>query len=132
MAPRYAVTVFVLMALGTSLLLVPAHGRAEVPILPANTATDCTMGSCPLTISQRANGEDLTYPLDTRFTVILSDSSEPRKELRCTPVGILQPLATGAPEIYPRYTAQFRAIARGTCVLKSGDFSVTITVSRFS
>lgn len=72
------------------------------------------------------SGKTFSYPLTSRFTVLLDAATNPKAELSCDPVGILGPISNIPSVAPPLYAARFETVTTGTCVLRDRDFSVTI------
>jgi hypothetical protein len=131
MNPRVPIITFLVVALGFSIFfLLPLPSKAEVPTVKA-IGTACTYGSCPTKLSIKDNGRSLVYPVNSKITIFLRDDLEPRAELSCATSDVLAPLAIAPPAPYPLYALSFEVKSRGTCTLKSGDFSVEVTGARF-
>lgn len=76
------------------------------------------------------NGKTFSYHITDRFSVFLDDTNYPVKNLTCTPDGIIGYVSNGSFRGPDRYPIMFEAAAEGQCVLKDGDFSVTISVAK--
>ncbi len=74
------------------------------------------------------NGKTFTYHITDRFSVFLDDATYPVKNLSCAPTGIIGYVSNGSFRGPNNYPIMFEAAAEGQCVLKDGDFSVTIVV----
>lgn len=91
---------------------------------PGSTATSTD----PYTITAADNGNTFSYPLTSRFTVILDSTRYPKSELTCAPAGILGSISNIPPVSPPLYAARFETVAQGSCTLSDRDFSVRIVV----
>ena len=79
-------------------------------------------------ITAADSGQTFTYPLTTRFTVLLNPQDYPVDQLTCQPEGILGRISN-VPEVQPPLQAfRFEAVQPGSCTLQAGDFQVTINV----
>lgn len=79
-------------------------------------------------ITLEDNGQTVTVTLGLRFFVFLDDESYPVRSLTCEPDWKMGYISNGSfrgPDLYPVY---YEATELGSCVLKSRDFVVTVTV----
>ena len=76
------------------------------------------------------NGKTFTYHITDRFSVFLDDTKYPVKDLTCMPAGIIGYVSNGSLRGPNNYPIMFEAVAEGQCVLKDGDFSVTIVIAK--
>jgi hypothetical protein len=95
-------------------------------LVPA--ATICTLGECPLEITQDNSGERLSYTVTTRFGVSLDPQANPPERLRCTPEGVIGAISNVPPSGSSLYIARFEAVQPGTCTLTDDNFSAVISV----
>lgn len=79
-------------------------------------------------ITAKDNGKTFSYIVTQRFSVELDKNLYPISSLKCNPdgtIGQVSNLSINGPDNYP---IGFQALKPGTCILKNGDFSVTIRV----
>lgn len=100
----------------------PASAKALIA-LPSATP------SSSYEITADDNGKTFSYGITSRFTVILDESKYPKKNLACSPDGIVGSISNIPSVKPPLYAARFEAVTAGTCLLKDGDFSVTILIT---
>lgn len=77
-------------------------------------------------ITEADQGETFTYRITSRFTVDLDADKYPLAQLACEPeaiFGYISNCSIGGPGQYP---ICFEITRTGTCILKNGDFQVTI------
>jgi hypothetical protein len=80
-------------------------------------------------ITPKSNGQATRIGEGGKITVFLDDDKYPVRSLRCEPQGILKRYPMEDPIQGPdRYPIAFVATRRGRCVLRSGDFAMTIVV----
>ncbi|HUY69761.1 MAG TPA: hypothetical protein VMU70_01970 [Candidatus Tyrphobacter sp.] len=80
------------------------------------------------TITALDNGNIFIYEPTSRLSVILDSRSYPKANLACQPAGILGTISNIPPVNPPFYAARFETLKKGNCLLKDGDFEVTIVV----
>jgi hypothetical protein len=80
-------------------------------------------------LSAADNGKTVTYPVSSRFSVVLDASEYPESELVCTPSGILGRISNAPASPPGSYAVRFEAVKAGSCVLKDRGFQVTIRVT---
>ncbi len=82
------------------------------------------------TITADDNGKIFTYPLTSRFTLLLDKTQYPPGKLFWTPETIIGKIsnvqASESPNLIP---TRFEAAQPGTTVIRNNDFSVTIIVT---
>jgi len=104
-------------------------------------ATPSTITSTPTTLTPTlseitvltidSNGIELTYHPTTRFLVFLDGERYPPEDFFCEPEGIASGVSNGHGLYDPDlnlYSVGFDAVQPGTCILRNGDFAVTIRV----
>ncbi len=102
---------------------------AQLPT-PDIAATQAAQMQNAAQIKLSDNGKTFTYHLTDRFSVFLDDTNYPVKNLTCTPDGIIGYVSNGSLRGPNKYPIMFEAAAEGQCVLKDGNFSVTIVVAK--
>src|SRR4051812_1118899 len=75
------------------------------------TATSCSLGDCPFTISESDNGHTFNYVETSRFTVTLDPTKNPASKLKCSPDGIIGRVAS---EPADSNSVRFEAVREGT------------------
>lgn len=80
------------------------------------------------TITALDSGNIFIYKPTSRLSVILDDHSYPKANLTCQPAGILGVISNIPPVNPPFYAARFETLKKGNCLLKDGNFEVTIVV----
>lgn len=79
-------------------------------------------------ITAADNGDSFSYTPTSRFSVTLDKTKYPHLTASCAPEGTIG-LISNVPSVPdPLYVTAYEAIAPGTCVLSSDDFSVTVVV----
>ena len=78
-------------------------------------------------ITLEDNGKTFTYTITSRFGIFLDDELYPTKNFTCEPEWVISWVSNYAlrGRLYP---IGYEAVIPGTCLLKNGDFSVTIEV----
>lgn len=92
---------------------------------PANAVS-----AAPITgqyeIIEADNGKTFEYPETSRFTVFLDQTKYDVGALDCGPDGILGSISNVPVVAPPLAAVRFEVTKGGTCVLRTGDFSVKI------
>jgi hypothetical protein len=79
-------------------------------------------------ITLEDNGKRFSYPVTSRFSVMLDTATHPAEELAQEPEGLLGRIGS-EPAVPPQlYVVRFEAVRPGTTVLSNRDFRVTIDV----
>jgi hypothetical protein len=73
------------------------------------------------------NGKSYTYPVTSRFDVILDGTQYPRPV--CVPTGILGPISNIPATEAPMVATSFEAVVPGSCTLVAGNWQVVIMVT---
>ena len=81
-----------------------------------------------MTLHESDSGKTFTYNVATRLSVYLDDVTNPQKDLRCTPEGVIQAQGNLREVEGSSYSLTFETVALGTCVLSNRNFSATIVV----
>lgn len=81
------------------------------------------------TITANDNSKTFTYPLTSRFTVLLDKTQYPPEKLIWNPDVILGKISNVQAETSNEFPIRFEAAQPGTAVMQNGDFSVTIIVT---
>lgn len=79
-------------------------------------------------LAQDDNGRTFTYPITSRFTVILDGAAYPMPPA-CVPAGVVGTISNVPAVPAPLAAARFEAVTPGTCVLTAGHWEATIVVT---
>lgn len=77
------------------------------------------------------SGRTFSYPVTSRFTLVLDERLHPRTELRvaCTPDAVLGPISNIPAVPAPRYAVRYEGLRPGTCTITDREWVVTIQIS---
>jgi len=95
---------------------------------PLEASPACALGDCPFELTASSSGSAYTYPLTSRFFVVLDSTQYSPDQLSCAPAGILGGISDQPPVIAPLFADTFEGVATGTCMLRDGDFFAQITI----
>jgi hypothetical protein len=87
-------------------------------------------GASPLEIREDGNGQTFTYPVSTRFTVMLDERKHPGHTLTIDPGGIVGRVASVPSVDPPLYAVRFEAARPGRVTIRSRGFLITVVVTR--
>jgi hypothetical protein len=79
-------------------------------------------------ITANDNERTYTFPLGSRFSVLLDEAHYPKSELACAPAGIIEPSSDIPVATKPLWVVRFNTIGQGSCKLSDKDFTLTIVV----
>ena len=123
--PRGFIGVLLLVALAVLLVWAAFWRTPWVPRLP-RTATSPPVIAERYELTRADNGRSATYPLTSRFSVVLP-AGYPRPV--CVPSGIVGEISN-APSMEPGVAAsRFEAVEAGSCTMVSGDWQVVVLVT---
>jgi hypothetical protein len=83
----------------------------------------------PLEIREDGNGQTYTYPVSTRFTLMLDERRNPGHTLTIDPEGIIGRVASVPSVDPPLYAVRFEAARPGRATIRSRDFLITVVVT---
>ncbi len=98
-----------------------------VIIKPSNTtasASPCQLGSCPKELGRAENGGVFTYALNRHINVTLNKFEYPPKHVTCE----LLTATAHLEDLYPNHLTRFKATTAGQCVLRNGEYAITIII----
>ncbi len=107
------------------------YGPTLIPVStlsPEEIATDTQYLIDRSKITLKSNSQTVIINNGVRFFVFLDDEKYPIKSLRCEPEPLFGAISNGFFRGPNRYPAYFEATRVGTCILRNGDFAVTIFV----
>jgi hypothetical protein len=87
-------------------------------------------GVSPLEIREDGNGQTFTYPVSTRFTVMLDERKNPGHTLTVDPEGIIGRVASVPSVDPPLYAVRFEAARPGRATIRSREFLITVVVTK--
>jgi len=85
----------------------------------------CVTTTCPREITASDDGKILYYKMDRKFNVILNRFIYQPNTLHCIGDQVLE-RTKSLQDLYPDQMERFLVKSTGSCILSSGDFSVTI------
>jgi hypothetical protein len=85
----------------------------------------CAATTCPREITIEDNGKVLTYIIDRKFNVVLDRFIYTPQSLSCAGDQVLE-RTKSLRDLYPAQMERFQVVNSGSCILSTGDFSVTI------
>jgi hypothetical protein len=112
-------------------LLGPSNNLPGVPNTGTPTSTNPGAGTPgPSQVTQAQSGATLVYARGASFEAVLDPTQSPAGSLACAPAGIVSRTTPGSILRSGLYSTEFKALAPGTCTLRSGAFSATIIVTQ--
>ena len=87
-----------------------------------------TEGPAEITVSD--NGKAFSYPIGSRFTVLLDSTLYPENALSCAPPnsGVVRVVETAKEARPPLYARTFEVVKAGTCTMTNTRFIAAIVV----
>jgi len=76
------------------------------------------------------SGRTLIYTITSRFGIILSAQQYPKKQLQvsCIPAGVLGSISNIPAVAPPLYAVRYEGVKPGTCIIKDGNFHLTVII----
>jgi hypothetical protein len=107
----------------------PGSGSSTTGPVPATPSTGSARPA--FEISELDAQSTISYPVTSRFMLVLDEQAHPRAELRvaCTPDGVLGPISNVPPVAAPRYAVRYEGLLPGTCTVTDRDFVVTVRIT---
>jgi len=80
-------------------------------------------------LTEQDTGKGFVYTVTSRFSVVLDAGRHPPEATRCTPEDLLGPISN-RPSVAPPFAARrFEGLKPGQCILRNGDWQVTIVIA---
>lgn len=102
----------------------PSTGNATV-------SPSAGAGTDRFQLTSQDRGQTFTYPLTSRFGIVLDGQKYPRADLQvsCDQNMVLGPISNLPSVSPPDYAVRYEGVNPGTCTISDRDFSVTIVIT---